>query len=258
MDWRELQQGRYPGKGRLIAEQIVGLIRKGVYKPGDKLPPERAIAEQMKVGRPAVREALSALQIVGLLETRLGDGTYVSAGQPPSTGQPPSVGQSIDGGVLKALRLLEAGDSPFEVIQVRKAVEIGIIHLAVRNHDQDDLREIKRLLQVHLEHGRAGRYREFIASSRDFHLALARAGKSVVLTELMDQLLDMVNQPLWQTMREAFLAASPDNIRPRLEIHEQLVEALEGRDFLRCVELLEAHFDGLMEENYDLKGEPTG
>ncbi|MBI3998745.1 MAG: FadR family transcriptional regulator, partial [Armatimonadetes bacterium] len=64
-------------KSALVAEQLIEAIRSNVYRVGSRLPPERVIAEQMGVSRPSVREALSALQLAGVLESRPGDGTYV-------------------------------------------------------------------------------------------------------------------------------------------------------------------------------------
>jgi GntR family transcriptional repressor for pyruvate dehydrogenase complex len=73
-------------KSSLIAEQILQFIKTGVYEQASKLPPERIIAEQMKVGRPSVREAISALHIAGILESRPGDGTYVAVSPPIAMG----------------------------------------------------------------------------------------------------------------------------------------------------------------------------
>ncbi len=69
---------KFKGKGAIIAEQILERIKSGEYPSGSKLPAERIIAEQMGVSRHSVREAISALQIVGFLESRPGDGTYIS------------------------------------------------------------------------------------------------------------------------------------------------------------------------------------
>jgi len=60
-----------------VVDQILAVIRRGEYKEGDGLPPERIIAQQMNVSRNCVREALSALQIGNILETKVGAGTYV-------------------------------------------------------------------------------------------------------------------------------------------------------------------------------------
>ncbi len=78
MEFRRLDQTRFRSKSSIIADQILQMIRCGELNAGEKLPPERIIAEQLGVSRPSVREAISALQIVGILETRPGDGTYVT------------------------------------------------------------------------------------------------------------------------------------------------------------------------------------
>ncbi|EKD34792.1 MAG: hypothetical protein ACD_75C02183G0001, partial [uncultured bacterium] len=77
MTFEKLIQTRYKKKSSFIADQILRMINSGLYKAGSRLPSERTITEQMGVSRPSLREAISALQIVGILESRPGDGTYV-------------------------------------------------------------------------------------------------------------------------------------------------------------------------------------
>jgi GntR family transcriptional repressor for pyruvate dehydrogenase complex len=101
-----------------VAEQITEAIRKNVYNTGDRLPPERLIAEQMGVSRPSVREALSALQIAGVLESRAGDGTYVV-----------SRADRQDAGIL----LLEEEESPVEALEARRVIERAIAQAAARD-----------------------------------------------------------------------------------------------------------------------------
>lgn len=64
-------------KSEHVVEQILEAIKSGRYGPGDKLPPEEEIAKLTGVSRPSVREALGALRLIGILETKVGDGTYV-------------------------------------------------------------------------------------------------------------------------------------------------------------------------------------
>ena len=63
-----------------VVDQIVKMIKEGKLSPGSQLPSERAIAEQMGISRPTVREAVAALEVVGLVETRSGQGTFVKGG----------------------------------------------------------------------------------------------------------------------------------------------------------------------------------
>ena len=64
-------------KSAFVAKWVIAAVKEGRWKVGDRLPPERAIAEQLGVNRTAVREALSSLQMVELIEPRVGDGNYV-------------------------------------------------------------------------------------------------------------------------------------------------------------------------------------
>jgi DNA-binding FadR family transcriptional regulator len=60
-----------------VAEQISALIAAGEFRPGDRLPPERDLARQLRVSRPVIREAMIALELAGSVEVRTGAGTYV-------------------------------------------------------------------------------------------------------------------------------------------------------------------------------------
>ena len=62
-----------------VAEEIMRAIREGEFKPGENLPAERKMAAQMGVSRNSIREALSALQIVGMVESKAGSGNYVAS-----------------------------------------------------------------------------------------------------------------------------------------------------------------------------------
>src|ERR1700676_957565 len=60
-----------------VFEQILAQIVRGDWKEGDRIPPERELCQQLGVARPSLREAIKALEIIGLLECRVGDGTFV-------------------------------------------------------------------------------------------------------------------------------------------------------------------------------------
>ncbi len=143
-------------KSAIIADQILKMIKSGQYDAGSKLPPERTLAEQMGVGRPSVREAISALQIVGILESRPGDGSYVAE---PS---------GFDDLMARALNMLEDSDSPLEVLEARKALEIGIVYLAIKNATEEDIRVIKDAWEKKYEKVAPANIRILYASVRSF------------------------------------------------------------------------------------------
>ena len=238
-------QAGFKKKSSLIAEQILKLIRTGVYEPASKLPPERNIAEQMKVGRPSVRQAISALHIAGILESRPGDGTYVAESPP------------IDFPVDNALSVLEESDSPFEVLQARKAMEIGVIHLAIKNATEEDIQRIKSAWRRKRDNARKGNYAEFIKHGREFHRTIAEATGSRAIVSLTEGLLKMTHQSLWVHMRQQFYQQDINRLEPMIQLHDDIVKAIENRDSEKAIALIEKHYDIQIEQHYQDVGDST-
>jgi len=240
MEFERVQQAKFKRKSSIIADQLLNLIKKGIFTAGSKLPAERILAEKMGVGRPSVREAISALQIVGILESRPGDGSYVAG---PG---------GFDDLMVRALDVLEESDSPFEVLQVRKAMEIGIIHLAIKMATEEDVQAIRAAWKLKYEKGRSKKYREFISCGHDFHLAIAKATKSKAIESVMDGLLKLTSSQLWLSMREGYFNEDPERIEPILELHENIVRAIEERNSEWAIQLMEDHFDLNLKQQYDV------
>lgn len=228
----------YTKKSSLIAEQILYSVKTGTYPPGSRLPAERLIAEQMDVGRPAVREAISALQISGVLESRPGDGTYVVAALPAG------------GSGETSIAVLEESDSPFEVLQARKALEIGVVHLVVSHASAKDLRLLQRVWAQKKKMALSGNYRGFIEQGRDFHLAIAEAAGSRSIVSLTEGLLRMTHQPLWLNMREQYYRQDSKRLKQMIRLHEAIVDAIVARDARMAVLRVEEHYDIQIEQHY--------
>ena len=240
MEFERVQQAKFKRKSSIIADQLLNMIKEGIFKAGSKLPAERILAEKMGVGRPSVREAISALQIVGILESRPGDGSYVA--------EP----RGFDDLMLRALNVLEESDSPFEVLQVRKAMEIGIVHLAIKMATEEDIQAIREAWKQKHEKGRSKKYRDFISHGREFHLAIAKATKSKAIEAVMDGLLELTCSQLWLSMREGYFIEDPERIEPILELHENIVRAIEERNSEWAIQLMEDHFDLNLKQQYDV------
>ena len=117
---------------RRIAEQIARLIKRGEYKPGARLPPERDLATMLKVSRPSVREALIALEVEGYVDVRVGSGVYVAKA----------------GGLRTKAARLAADAGPFELISARRLLESECAALAARNASPAQIKRMRAAVRA--------------------------------------------------------------------------------------------------------------
>jgi GntR family transcriptional repressor for pyruvate dehydrogenase complex len=243
MAFEKVTQTKFKKKSSSIADQLLRMINSGIYKAGSKLPSERVITEQMGVSRPSLREAISALQIVGILESRPGDGTYVCS---------PAATEDL---VREALAVLEECDSPFENMQARQALEIGVVRLAIKVATDADLLTLKEAWAEKCARGRRGDLEDYLSYGKEFHLAIARATKNRVIEAIMEKLLNMTIQPLWRNMRREYFLRDPSRIELMLDIHNRIMRAISERDTDRAIRELDIHYDMQIEQIYDQNDE---
>lgn len=216
-------------------EQIIRVIQDGLYKVGDKLPPERVIAEQTGVGRSSVREAFSALKIVGILESRAGDGTYVK-GSPENAN-----GESY------ILSVLKENESPSDVLETRMVFEDSIMEFAVDRGTDVDVAGIESVLKRMGELADIEDYRGYLEAHRDFHLAIARATRNPVIERVTRLLLDLMRQQLWQEVeKDYYLPKDEQHIKESLEMHRRIYAAIKGKDAKLARERMREHLDMLL------------
>lgn len=196
-----------------IVDQILDLTRRGQFRPGSQLPPERELAEQLEVSRASLREALSALQLLGLLETRSGQGTFISAGATSTLLR------------LDASLVYQDLESPFAILQARKALEPSIAALAARHRSAQALQRLREIQDL-AESDSLGLSSE---GDRRFHLAIAEASQNPVLVHMMSIVYELMGQKLWLALRD-LTAASPGRLRQYALEHRQICDAISARD----------------------------
>ena len=171
---------------RRIAEQIARLIKRGEYKPGDRLPPERDLASMLKVSRPSVREALIALEVEGYVDVRVGSGVYVAR---------------PGGSRGKAVRLA-ADSGPFELISARRLLESECAALAAKNASPAQIKRMRAALGAMIR----DRKRNVmpLENDRRFHLEMAEAGGNSALALVVRTLWDQRTGPLFLQLEHHF------------------------------------------------------
>ena len=216
-----------PGRlSRHVVDRFRALLATGELEPGDRLPPERELADRFGVGRGSVREALRELEILGLVEARHGAGTYVRA---------------VDSRELMAPFRSVVALSPAavdDVVEFRRLFEPQVAALAATNADDDG----RALLQQALRHyDRALGAGAAVDADVDFHEAVARcAGNPLVLavhhalTELFAEFRTHLVRASYERDQEvarghqavfgAIVAGDADAARDAMRRHLELVE----------------------------------
>ena len=240
LPFEKMPQAKFKSKGALIAEQILEKIKSGEYPSGSKLPAERLIAEQIGVSRPSVREAISALHIVGVIERHPGDGSYVSANL------------AVDALSSRRPTSFDESDSPYEILQARKVVETGSIRLAIKEATDQDIGIIKTVWEEKYKIGKAGDYRAYTQLGKKLHLAIAQATQNRIIISIVDRLLNITGQPLWQSMRRLYYEKDPARIDQMLDIHDRIVNAVQKRNLREAILALEEDFDAVIEQLYNM------
>jgi GntR family transcriptional repressor for pyruvate dehydrogenase complex len=211
-----------------VAEQIAEAIRLNAYQIGDRLPAERVIAEQMGVSRPSVREALSALQLVGVLETRPGDGTYVVKGLDRRQA---------------AITLLEEHESPVDALEARRVLERAIVQIAAMRATPQGLNALTRTLDALRLAARRRDYEAFTAANGPFHLAIVHMAGNELLERAVDPLIDVMQQQLAREMRRREYAPDGALFDDMLSVHVDVYKALADRDAASAADAMDRHFD---------------
>src|SRR5256885_6654788 len=193
-----------------VADQIRTVIEESRFSPGTKLPPERELALQLGVSRPSLREALIALEIQGIVETRMGSGIYVCAA--------PSVASVREAPAL--------GESPSELMQARSLLEGSVVALAAARVNRQGLERIKACLETMRDDIRRGH--PSLEADRRFHVAIAEMTGNSLLARLVGELYDGRHGAISSRMSRR--AENARTWEGAFAEHEAIVRALEQRD----------------------------
>ena len=211
-----------------IVDQIERRIVAGELEVGDQLPAERDLAEQFGVSRTAVREAIKALREKGLVEIRLGRGTFVTNG--------------ANGAVRHSLGLLLKNENGFaHLVEVREILEPEIAALAatrVEGEHIDSMAEAVETMETALDNADV-----FVEADLDFHLALAEATQNPIIPALMDSIIDLLREQRKRTGSvESGLARGQHH-------HKKILEAVVQRDSQAARKAMKAHLKQVREDS---------
>lgn len=204
-----------PIKPKKIYEEIVSQLQKmmveGRYNPGDKLPSEREMAEILGVSRPSVREAITALAAMGILEVRPGEGTFVA--------------HTSDRETIKSLAMILAieRNSLAELMEVRRILECEAAAMAAQRATEEDIELMEYLLGNMKD--TAERREQSVEFDLQFHFAVAQATHNRVLHRLINTLDEMMHQTFLTNRHEMY--SSPGVARRIINEHQAILDGIK-------------------------------
>lgn len=198
-----------------VLDDLRDAIEHGEFEVGDKLPSESILASEFEVSRPVVREALRALQALGMTASRTGKGTYVIAARPVES---PTFGRY----------------SARDLLEVRRCVEVPVAGHAAKRRGQQDLAELRELVdRMDTEWDNA----EWVALDAQFHISVARASGNPAFARVIEELRDALAH------QSEFLNQLDDRQERSNAEHRAILRAIESGEHEEAASAMTAHLD---------------
>lgn len=216
-------------RSQALQSRIMDLILDRGLDVGDALPTESDLSAELGVGRNTVRESLKVLQALGIIEIRHGFGMFVA----PTNFSALACGLTFRG----RLSLRHKGEEAMELIDVRQALESGLIGSAIDLLTEDHLADLKSTMEAMQEAAMEGT--PLAEHDAEFHRRLYAPLNNELLIHLMDV--------FWQVYRQIHevLDSGPGNLKEQVQIHWDIYEAVAKHDKALASQRLQRHFHGI-------------
>jgi GntR family transcriptional regulator, transcriptional repressor for pyruvate dehydrogenase complex len=204
-------------------EQLISYVVNGSWKPGDRIPPERELCQQLGIARTSLREALKAMELVGMLDSRVGDGTFVC---PRSEFLSRPLLWAFTGTDRAELR---------DIMEARTLIEENLAGMAAERGSEEEIAAIEQSVQLMRQC--IERRDSILEADLMFHLAIASAAHNEVLRNAVQLLRNLMRQWLY------FKLLLPDVPQIVVQRHEAVLGAIRRRDANGARAAMRQHLD---------------
>ena len=210
-----------------VVRQIELAILRGILRPGERLPSERDMAEQLGVSRPSLREAVAELSERGLLTSRPGAGVYVAE----------VLGSAFSPALIQLFASHD--EAVFDYVAFRRDVEGLAAERAARLGTESDLKVVDRVFaRMEAAHSRRSGAEEARLDA-EFHLSIIEAGHNVVMLHMMRSMFDLLREGVFYNRQVMFRQRTTR--AALLDQHRAINAALQARDPAAARAAVEAH-----------------
>lgn len=218
-----------------IVEQVVDLISRDVLKPGDRLPSERELCKRLGVGRSSLREALRSLAVMGIIDGRVGDGTFVS------NSNKRYLEKTLQWGLLLDRKRVQ------DLIETRLMLESQTAFLAAQRVTPENIEAIEETLRgMEASIEQPEKYLEF---DLQFHLTIARATQNSILYSLLSMIRGYLQEWIKGSLAES---STGEKTRAELSLleHQKILHALRNGEAVQAQQAMTEH---ILSSSVDLR-----
>ncbi|MCR1933484.1 FadR/GntR family transcriptional regulator [Clostridium tepidum] len=211
-----------------VIEQIKTMIISGSLQKGDKLPSERELVDQLKVSRTSIREALRALEIVGLIKCKQGEGNFIRDNFDNSLFEP-----------LSLVFMLEKSNKE-DIIEVRRIIEVEAAALAAKRITEDQLKNLEYTID---EIKNIEDEKILLKLDKNFHYEIAQASNNFILLNIINSCSTLIDSLIQNARYKIEIMENFDNKQELLDQHEKIYLALKKRDSKLASKLMNEHLE---------------
>lgn len=197
---------------RKVINEIRDALLRGDLKRGDRLPNENQLARKFSVSRIVVREAMKMLAVMGVVEIRRGNGTYIA--------------KNISASIIDPFifSLIAEEKTPEELLDLREMLEIGILEIVLKRATKDDIEEMEETVRLLEENNKEDEKDSEILKEHDldFHCAFAKASHNPMIVRIAEALFEIFAF----TIKKSTLKKTEESVRH----HKMILEAIKEKD----------------------------
>lgn len=214
----------------LIMSQIKESIRTGKLKMGDRLLSERVMSEQLGVSRAAVREAIRAMELMGLVKCIQGEGNFIQ--------------ESFENNLMEPLSLMFMlnKSKANEIGELRRALEIESVRLTASKITKETVMKLNETIEVIAT---SDDERARVEADKEFHYIIAKASGNMFIINILNSLSQIIEEQM-AGVREN-ITANKKNIKIITDSHKSIVKALDEGNVDAAIEAMSIHMNSVME-----------
>lgn len=206
-----------------ICRKMVSHLVRGDWRSGERIPPERELCQKLNVGRASLREALKGLEMMGMIETRLGDGTYVCKRS-----------EFFSRPLLWAITSSSEAEA-HELVEARRLIEVELAGMAAERATPENLKQIEEHLIV-MERSKKNS-EEFAQADINFHITIGQAAQNSILMNALHLIRNLLQQWISSSL------TVPGVSDKALDQHREIFLAIANHKSAAARGAMESHLD---------------